>query len=679
MATSTRPGDLLAGRYRLIDLLSESGGGRFWRAHDRVLERFVALHVIAETDPRAEGLLAAARESAKVLDPRILRVLDAEARDGLCFVVNEWGNGTSLDILVAQAGPLGPRRAAWLTADVAGAIAKAHAVGVAHGRLNPENVLIDRFGAVRLIGLCVDAALHGLPGGRIPTDRADLSGILYCALTATWPGPSTSAVAPAPRNHGVVLPPRRVRAGVPRPLDDLWSTINDERHHPRRRRNGHDPASVADIGEELLAFLGDPTGLPAALAASIPPINEIRPVWLPSVDDPRPHTATTVERPEADAAAAGAEPGADPDGNPDSDSDPEATVLEPAAPDVDTDPEPTLVAVEPPIPTVPPLTDIPTEAGVPVFDDDDEEGGGDVGWFRARSNPPPPPPPFEDPPERPLFAPEPPGGSPHRRPRLDEQPVVPPNVVPPPLPMGRDGYWPWDPDTDSHPTIDGANGGDGVVPGRSWLRLAMVIAAALLVLVAVVVAFNLGRGRTPLGQERDDPSPSPTVSGSPSDSGATPEVVALTGLVATDLDPFGDPPEENSGDTALAVDGDPGTAWATSTYDDQFGPAGLKPGVGLVVDLGGSRRVTEVEVTVEGAPTALALYLSEDQPTEAPEGSPIAEGTAGDTPGEGGATLTLEPESADAEGRYLLVWITSLPEVSDGFRAAVAEVGVRGE
>ena len=39
LTTSTRPGDVLAGRYRLIDLLTESGGGRFWRAHDNVLER----------------------------------------------------------------------------------------------------------------------------------------------------------------------------------------------------------------------------------------------------------------------------------------------------------------------------------------------------------------------------------------------------------------------------------------------------------------------------------------------------------------------------------------------------------------------------------------------------------------------------------------------------------------
>ena len=61
MPHATRAGDVLADRYRLVDLLSESGGGRFWRAHDRVLERHVALHVMSADDPRAELLTDAAR------------------------------------------------------------------------------------------------------------------------------------------------------------------------------------------------------------------------------------------------------------------------------------------------------------------------------------------------------------------------------------------------------------------------------------------------------------------------------------------------------------------------------------------------------------------------------------------------------------------------------------------
>jgi hypothetical protein len=80
--------------------------------------------------------------------PRILRVLDIDDTDGLCFVVNEWGSGTSLDIMLATraARPRGPPGSSPRSPT---SIAAAHAAGVAHGRLVPENVLIDTDGAVR--------------------------------------------------------------------------------------------------------------------------------------------------------------------------------------------------------------------------------------------------------------------------------------------------------------------------------------------------------------------------------------------------------------------------------------------------------------------------------------------------------------------------------------------------
>src|SRR4029077_2582690 len=139
----TRPGDVLADRYRLTDLLTESAGGRFWRAFDSVLQRDVAVHIIPCDDARAPLVRAAARTSATVLDRRMLRVLDIDEADDRCFVVNEWGNGTSLDILLADGEPLAPPVAAWILAETADTLALAHEAKVAHGRLVPENILID--------------------------------------------------------------------------------------------------------------------------------------------------------------------------------------------------------------------------------------------------------------------------------------------------------------------------------------------------------------------------------------------------------------------------------------------------------------------------------------------------------------------------------------------------------
>ncbi|WP_146207336.1 protein kinase family protein [Nocardioides silvaticus] len=684
MTTSTRPGDVLAGRYRLIDLLTESDGGRFWRAHDNVLERYVALHVIPDDDPRAPLLMAAARESATVLDARILRVLDAEIVDGKCFVVNEWGTGTSLDILVTAGGPLGPRRAAWLAAEVAGAVATAHSRGVAHGRLNPENVLIDRLGAVRLIGLCVDAALHGLPAGRLDHDRQDLAGLLYCSLTATWPGPSSSIVPAAPHAHDEVLAPRQVRAGVPRPLDQLWTDITETAHQQAKpgksgrskqllqtrqlmqvRRwvgdNGAGPSeevtTAQAVQDRLLEFLGDTTGLTEALAGSIPPINEVRPVVLPQVPEMTVRDFERTAAPFDDAPAD--EPEVTEEGSTELDELDE--LEEPDEPD------------EPPIPSVADIVDMPTEAGMPVFGD--PEDGDEVAWLRARSVPPPPPPPFDEPPERPLFAPEPPEGAPVRRPRTDVPEPVRPSPPAAEASLAAAGFWPWE-DTGAGPDLDhtGEHTADqDAVPGRSWLRLAMVVAACLALVVAVAVAFNLGRGRTPLGAERD-PTRTPSLTTPPE-----PTTSPLPDVTVRAFDPQSEDGAENDADVPLAVDGNASTSWSTSTYRDQLGPAlpALKEGVGVYLDLGVVREVARVDLDLVGTPTSVELYVTDEVPDAVPTGPPAAAAESA------GPDLTLEPASAKGPGtavtgRYVVVWFTSLPVVSGGFRAGLAEVVVRG-
>lgn len=639
MPTSMQAGDVLAGRYRLDDLLADYAAGRFWRAHDLVLHRAVAVHVLAADDERAEAVLEAARGAGPVINRRLLRVLDAEVSDGRCYVVNEWGQGDSLDILLTREGPLPPRRAAWLVAEVADSIAEAHAAGLAHGRLTPENVLLDQHGQIRIIGFGVDAALRGLPPGRTSVDEIDLAGLLYCSLTGTWAGFSDSAVAPAPEVHGEVLRPRRVRAGIPRVLD----TLCDEVLNPHRDRGPAGPDhSARGMCDLLQGYLGDLTGTQA-------PIQGVR-TTPPAASSP------TVAVP----AVAPAPPAVEPEPEP-------ATQVRPA---VEADPP----RADPGSPT--PVTDLPTQAGMPVFHDDDE-----VDWLRARAERPEPPPPLEEPPPKPLFAPDPPAGEPVRRPRPGARAAT-----------GDPEYWPWDASQDSgrrDPHLDSGvrplgrdtgswasaswtgdhwGTGDGLddtgdqVPGRSWIRLAMIVGVCVLVLVAAVAAYQLGL-KPPTSGSSDAPSATTT----PSVAEPTP----FTDLTADDFDPQGDPPrEENPDSVPNVLDGDPTTSWSTSSYLQNFGPAGLKTGVGLVLDLGATKGVRQVVVSTEGGQTSLAAYVTSDPPTGVAGLTPV--GTAS---GSGDLTISLDEA---VSGQYVTIWLTLLPPVDGEFRGTISEVQVLG-
>ena len=294
---------------------------------------------------------------------------------------------------------------------------------------------------------------------------------------------------------------------------------------------------------------------------------------------------------------------------------------------------------------------------MPVFDDERDE----VAWISARAEKPPPPPPFEDTPERPLFAPEPPSGQPARVPRPGVTPVT------------GDNYWPWGggSGTGTGPAVTTTGSGlhvfdddeDDEVPGRSWLRLAAAVAVLALLLVATVVAFNLGQGRSALEFD-DEPAPSETSASTAPDTQAD----VVTGTTASDLDPQGQPPEENPDLAANVVDGDTATNWRTSTYSQQFGPGGLKTGVGVVVDLGEVRDVRAVEVTFVGQPTDVRLFVTEELPTGVAGLRPVISQTVDGT--------TLEAD-VEATGRYVVVWLTALPAVEGGFRGQISEVVVR--
>jgi hypothetical protein len=279
------PGTLLAGRYEVEDLLSEEGISRSWRARDRVLARSVVIQVIPGDAPFAESLLDAAKHSSRVADTRFLHVLDAATEDGLTYVVREWVRGQSLDVILNE-GPLPARRAAWIVREVAAAIATAHREGVTHGRLAPDTIVITSSGGIKILGLGTLAALQGTvdddPERR---DTRELGQLLYACLTARWPGGQVNGLIPAPTEHGRLLRPRQVRAGVPRPLDEVADRILGN-----PPRNGTPLVSADDVEESLTRVLaGDPAAAtnPGLERVEPPPPLDEPPALLPSKPGPR--------------------------------------------------------------------------------------------------------------------------------------------------------------------------------------------------------------------------------------------------------------------------------------------------------------------------------------------------------------------------------------------------------
>ena len=259
-----QPGSLLAGRYRVEDRVGETAGATTWRAFDATLNRSVGIQALPADDPRCPALIDAARRSTTVNDPRFLRVLDAVLdENGVSYVVREWARAVPLADLLRE-GPLSARRAADLVGEVAEAIASAHDAGVPHLRLDPTTIWVKDSGAVRISGLATDHALHtgtatperDAATGRQAAEESDvraLGRVLYACLVARWPGGRDFGLSPAPTEHGRLLRPRQVRAGVSRDADRVCDRILGQppRHSAPPLRTARDvAAALAVVGDD---------------------------------------------------------------------------------------------------------------------------------------------------------------------------------------------------------------------------------------------------------------------------------------------------------------------------------------------------------------------------------------------------------------------------------------------
>jgi eukaryotic-like serine/threonine-protein kinase len=256
-----RPGDEVAGRYRLDELQGRGPMSEVWRAHDDTLDRTVALKILSPTADlgrfrrEAHALAALAHEN-------IMRLYDYGEGDAGPFMALEWLSGGTLEDRLRR-GPLPPEETHRIAAGIAAGLAQLHARGLVHRDLKPANVLFDEEGRTKLgdFGLARRTA-----GAGTLTEAGTVLG------TAAYISPEQAIGQPAGPasdvySFGVILF-RMLTGALPFVADDALALVN-------MHRNAQPPAVETvqpDAPPELAALTAaalrkDPTQRPADGAA----------------------------------------------------------------------------------------------------------------------------------------------------------------------------------------------------------------------------------------------------------------------------------------------------------------------------------------------------------------------------------------------------------------------------
>ncbi|MDP9845089.1 serine/threonine-protein kinase [Streptosporangium lutulentum] len=192
----------VTGRYRLLEPIGEGGMGIVWRAHDELLDRVVAIKEVRYrgVDEKARAdlnrrTIREARTAGRLDHPSVVIVHDVVEEEGRPWIVMQLVRSRSLGAVVREDGPLAPGQVASVGLHVLSALRAAHASGVLHRDVKPENVLLADDGRVVLTDFGI-AAMTNETG-----------------ITRTGGMVGTPAFLPPERLHGLAATP----------LSDLWS------------------------------------------------------------------------------------------------------------------------------------------------------------------------------------------------------------------------------------------------------------------------------------------------------------------------------------------------------------------------------------------------------------------------------------------------------------------------
>ena len=206
------------------------------------------------------------------------------------------------------------------------------------------------------------------------------------------------------------------------------------------------------------------------------------------------------------------------------------------------------------------------------------------------------------------------------------------------------------------------------------MLLGVVVVVVLAVIAVTVWAVGL---RTPSKSNANAGTGAQAKSSSTAKPSATAAGTVLKPVNDSTFNIYGTPPG-NTEDPTLAIDaidGSTTTGWATSYYfgSPKFG--GLKPGTGLLINMGRQVRLSQVKLLFGPGSTTAGIYLGNSGPSAAMSSnalssfklvSPLATGT-------GSHAFNVSSADANDTGQYVLIWLTSLPNMVNPPAAAVAQ------
>jgi serine/threonine-protein kinase len=274
-------GEVLSDRYEVEELVGTGGMSSVFRAHDRLLDRKVALKVLHQqfTDDAdyVERFRREARAVAALSHPNIVTVIDRGEHGNRQFIVFEYIDGENLKALIQRRGPAPVTTAIELALQIARGLSFAHQQGLVHRDVKPQNVLLNGDGQAKVTDFGIARSLdvqHGMTqtgtvlgtsdyiapeqaqGQRVDehTDVYSLGVVLYEMLTNEVPFPGENFVAVAMRHINEAPPPIRDK----RP--DVSPRLEAAVHCAMAKRPEDRFQTMADFCRELEANLAEAQG-----------------------------------------------------------------------------------------------------------------------------------------------------------------------------------------------------------------------------------------------------------------------------------------------------------------------------------------------------------------------------------------------------------------------------------